>query len=332
MDVASSKAVRSMAWRFAWVAIAASTTITPASTALAQNSMPRAITLVVPLAAGGGVDTVGRVLAERLQEKLRVPVVVENRVGAGGIIGIESVAKAEPDGSTILLLESSATLHKWLHQKVAFDVVTDFAPIALAVSTPMVLFANASVPARSPTELIEYARANPGKLSVATPGIGSPHHLTMLMMNAISRINIAHVPYRGTAPGLNDLVGGQIPLMWATPIAAMPQVEAGKIRAIGVASSAPVASLPGIEPMAKAVPGLEMSVWFGVAAPARTNPAMLQKFREAFAELLDDRATRARLEKLGFDVTYRDAQAFGTLIAADHERFGKVVRETGIGK
>lgn len=298
----------------------------------AQTAMPRAVTIVVPQAAGGGVDTVGRALAERLQEALRIPVIVENRPGAGGIIGIDSVAKAEPDGSTLLLLESSAVLHKWLHPKISFDVVEDFAPIALAVTTPMILFANPALPAKTPDELLKYARAHPRTLSVATPGVGSPHHLTMLMMNAIARLDITHVPYKGTAPALNDLVGGQIPLMWATPIAAMPMVNAGKIRAIGVATSQPVPSLPGIEPMGIAIPGLDSSVWFGIAAPSRTAPATLQALRNAFSRILTDPQTQSRLEKLGFDVNFGEADAFRQRIATDHQRFGKLIDDSGLGK
>src|SRR5262245_33937768 len=185
----------------------------------------RAITLVVPIAAGGGMDTIGRTVAERLQERLKQPVLVENRVGAGGVVGVDYVAKAAPDGRTLLLLDISAVLHKWLHKSVPFDVVEDFAPIARVATTPLFLFGHPSLPAADVSALIAYAKANPGKLSVGTPGIGSPHHLAAAMLNSGAKIDITHVPYRGTAPALNDLLGGQIPLICATPNAVIQFVD-----------------------------------------------------------------------------------------------------------
>ena len=201
----------------------------------------RPITLVVPIAAGGGMDTIGRVLAERLQERLKQPVVVENRVGAGGVTGVDYVAKAAPDGRTLLLLDISAVLHKWLHKSVPFDVIEDFVPIAQVATTPLLLFAHPSLPVADVKELIAYARANPGKVSVGTPGVGSPHHLAAAMLNSSAKIDITHVPYRGTAPALNGLLGGQIPLIWATPNAVIQFVETGKVKALATASAQRIA-------------------------------------------------------------------------------------------
>ncbi len=184
----------------------------------------RPITLVVPIAAGGGVDAIGRLIAEKLQERLKQPVVVENRVGAGGAVGADSVAKAAPDGRTLLLIETSSILHKWLHKNVPFDVIADFAPVSRVAATSLLLFAHPSFPPNNPQEVIAHTKANPGKVSVGTPGVGTPHHLAMLMMNSAAKIDITHVPYRGTGPALNDLLGGQLPMIWATPIAVMPHV------------------------------------------------------------------------------------------------------------
>ena len=204
--------------------------------ASAQAPDTRPVTLVVPIAAGGGVDTIGRIFAAQLAERLKQPWVVENRPGAGGVLGLDSVAKAVPDGHTMVVIETSAVLQKWLHKNVPFDVVADFAPVAQMATTPLLLFANASLPVSNVTELIAYAKANPGKLSVGTPGIGSPHHLAVAMLNAAAGIDITHVPYKGTAPALNDLLGGQIPLIWATPNVVMQYVEAGKIKPLAVGS------------------------------------------------------------------------------------------------
>ena len=214
--------------------------------ALSSN---RPITLVVPLAAGGGVDAIGRLIAEKLQERLKQTVVVENRAGAGGTVGADSVAKAAPDGHTLLLIETSSILHKWLHKNVPFDVLTDFAPVARVASTSLLLFGNPSFPPNNPKEVIAYAKANPGKVSVGTPGIGTPHHLAMLMMNSAAKIDITNVPYRGTGPALNDLLGGQLPMIWATPIAVMPHVASGKVKVLGTASAQREPSLPQVPTM-----------------------------------------------------------------------------------
>ena len=190
----------------------------------------------MPIAAGGGVDTIGRMFAAQLGDRLKQPWVVENRPGAGGLVGLDSVAKAAPDGHTLVVMETSAVLQKWLHKNVPFDVVADFAPVAQMATTPLLLFANPSLPVANIKELIAYAKANPGKLSVGTPGIGSPHHLAVAMLNAAAGIDITHVPYKGTAPALNDLLGGQIPLIWATPNVVMQYVETGKIKPLAVGS------------------------------------------------------------------------------------------------
>jgi tripartite-type tricarboxylate transporter receptor subunit TctC len=174
----------------------------------AQSYPTRPITLVVPIAAGGATDTSARVIAEKLQEKLRQPVVVENRPGAGSIIGTSFVAKAAPDGHTLLLMEPGAVLAKWLNKTVTFDVTSDFSPIAMVATSPLVLFAHPSAPFHTFRELITHSKANPRKLSVGTPGVGTPHHLAAAWLNTAARIDIMHVPYRGAAPALNDLLGG----------------------------------------------------------------------------------------------------------------------------
>ncbi len=191
---------------------------------MAQTYPTRPITLVVPIAAGGAVDTAARIIAEKLQEKLQQSVVVENRPGAGSIIGTNFVVKAIPDGHTLLLMEPGAVLAKWFNKTVPFDVTSDFSPIAMVATSPLVLFAHPSVTFHDVTELVAYSKANPRKLSVGTPGVGTPHHLAAAWLNTAAKIDITHVPYRGAAPALNDLLGGQIPLIWASPVAVMPFV------------------------------------------------------------------------------------------------------------
>ncbi|MFZ2069938.1 MAG: tripartite tricarboxylate transporter substrate-binding protein [Xanthobacteraceae bacterium] len=291
----------------------------------------RPVTLVVPIAAGGGVDTIARVFAKELSERLRQPWVVENRPGAGGLVGLDSVAKATPDGHTLATFETSAALQQWLHSKVPFDVVKDFAPVAQMATTPLVLFAGPSSPVADLKGLIAYAKANPGKLSAGTPGMGTPHSLALLMLNAAAGIEITPVPYKGTGPALNDLLGGQIPLMWATPNVVMQYVQTGKVKALAVGSPQRVTLLPNVPTVAEnGVPGFDVSVWFGIAAPAKAPPAAIARVSREIAAIDQMAELRTRMAPLGYELSYLDSAAFAKKIAADHARYGKVIRDAGI--
>jgi tripartite-type tricarboxylate transporter receptor subunit TctC len=296
-----------------------------------EGASTQAITLVVPIAAGGGMDTIGRAFAERLRERLQQPVVVENRVGAGGVVGVDTVAKAAPDGRTLLLMDISTVLHKWLHKSVPFDVIADFAPIAQVATTPLLLFAQPSLPVADIKELIAYAKANPGTLSVGSPGIGTPHHLAAAMLNSAAKIDITHVPYRGTAPALNDLIGGQIPLIWATPNVVIQFIEAGRVKPLATASLRRIAILPQVPTVGEnALAGFEVGVWFGIAAPARTPRDITERLGKEIAEITRLPDMQKRMSALGYDLDYAGSERFRDLIAGDHERYGTVIREAGI--
>ena len=291
----------------------------------------RPITLVVPIAAGGGVDAIGRLIAEKLQERLKQPVVVENRVGAGGAVGADSVAKAAPDGRTLLLIETSSILHKWLHKNVPFDVIADFAPVSRVAATSLLLFAHPSFPPNNPQEVIAHTKANPGKVSVGTPGVGTPHHLAMLMMNSAAKIDITHVPYRGTGPALNDLLGGQLPMIWATPIAVMPHVASGKVKVLATASAQREASLPQVPTMEESgLPGFRLQIFFGVAAPAKTPAAFVERLDQEIKAVTAMPEVQARMAKVGFDFGYAGNNTFREQMAADHKRYGEIIRAAGI--
>jgi tripartite-type tricarboxylate transporter receptor subunit TctC len=291
----------------------------------------RPVTLVVPIAAGGGVDTIGRVFAAILADRLKQPWVVENRPGAGGAVGIDSVAKAVPDGHTMLVIETSAVLQKWLHRDVAFDVVADFAPVAQMATTPLLLFASPSLPVSNLKELIAYAKANPGKLSVGTPGVGSPHHLAAAMLNAAAGIDITHLPYKGTAPALDDILGGQIPLIWSTPNVVMQYVENGKLKPLAVGSPQRVALLPNVPTVRESgFPGFDVSVWFGIAGPAKTPREVVERVSREIGEIDRMADVRAKLAPLGYQLDYADSRRFAEKIAADHARYGKVIHDAGI--
>jgi tripartite-type tricarboxylate transporter receptor subunit TctC len=297
----------------------------------AQTYPTRAITLVVPVAAGGGVDTAARILSEKLQEKLKQPVVVENRPGAGSVIGANFVAKANPDGHTLLLMEPAAVLAKWMNRTVPYDVTNDFTPIALVATQPLVLFAHPSLPVNDVKELIAYSKANPGKLSVGTAGVGSPHHLAAAWLNTAAKIEIAHVPYRGAAPALNDLLGGQIPLIWALSVAVMPFVEQGKVKALAVSTQHRFAMLPQVPTVAEsAVPGFDVDFFYGIAAPAKVQPGVVARVREAVREITELPDVRSRMSALGMSVDFRNSEQFRDLIAGEYQKYGVVAREAGI--
>ena len=299
--------------------------------AQAQTYPSRPITLVVPIAAGGAVDTSARIVAEKLQDKLGQPVAVENRTGAGGMIGTTAVAKALPDGYTLLLIESAAVLSKWLHKQVSFDIATDFVPIAKIASTPLGLFAQPTLPANDVKELIAHSKANPGKLSVGIPGIGSPHHLAALMLNAAAKIDIAQVAYRGSAPALNDLLGGQIPLMWSTPIPMLPFIEQGKVKTLGISTRERLSILPRVPTIAEnAVSGFHIEAWVGMAAPAKVPVDVVRRIEQAVREVLELPDVQRRMAAVGFRLDFRNSEKFRELIMAEHEKYGVVIREAGL--
>jgi tripartite-type tricarboxylate transporter receptor subunit TctC len=313
-----------------WLGIAA---VAAAMGAKAQTPAvdTRPVTLVVPIAPGGGVDIIGRQFAAKLSEQLGQPWVVENRTGAGGAIGADSVAKATPDGHTMLLMETSSVLHKWLHKDVPFDVVADFAPVAEIATTPILLFAGPASPVSDLNGVIAYAKANPGKLTVGTPGVGTPHHLAALMLNVMAGIDITHVPYKGTAPALSDLLGGQIPLIWSTPNSLMQYIETGKIKPLAVASLARIAILPNVPTVSESgYPSFDVTVWYGLSVPAKTPADVIARVSHAVADVDKMPDVQQKLTPLGYDLKYFDARQFADIIAKDYARYGKVIRDAGI--
>jgi tripartite-type tricarboxylate transporter receptor subunit TctC len=294
-----------------------------------QLNPSRTITLVVPIAAGGGVDAIGRLVAEKLQERLKQNVVVENRTGAGGIVGTDSVAKAAPDGHTLLLMESSATISKWLNKSTPFDVIHDFAPIAQVATSPLMMFGHPSVAAKDVKDVLALAKTQ--HLTAAIPGVGTPHHLAHLMLTSGAKVDIQTIPYRGTGPGLADLLAGRVPLMWATPVALIPHVREGKAKALGVASLKRSESLPEATPIADgALPGFNVEIWFGVAAPAKTPPEIVAMYEKEIASIVKLPDVKDRTKKFGFELAYEGSDAFRKIIATDHERYGKAVQAAGI--
>ena len=292
----------------------------------------RTVTLIVSVAAGGGVDTIARILAEQLQGRLQQTVVVENRSGGGGMNGTDQLARAAPDGYTIGMLETSTVLHKWLHKAVPFDITADFAPIALIARSALILFTHPSLPATDLTQLIALARASPGALQVGTPGVGTPHYLTAALLNHRAKVDIAPLSYRGTAPALNDLVGGHVKMIWAAPVAVMPFVGTGQVKALATASAQRLGTLPQLATVAEqGLPGFELELWFGMAAPARTPPAIVESYQALLREIASERHVQARIEAQSFRIDFRDHVAFRAMIVREHTRLGEAIRAAGIG-
>ncbi len=247
------------------------------------------------------------------------------------MVGANFVAKAAPDGYTLLLMEPAAVLAKWMNKTVPYDVINDFTPIALVAAQPLVLFAQSSLPVNDVKELIAYSKANPGKLSVGTAGVGSPHHLAAAWLNMTAKIDITHVPYRGAAPALNDLLGGQISLIWALPVAVMPYVEQGKVKALAVSTLQRFPMLPQVPTVAEsAVPRFDIDFFFGIAAPATVQPDVVARVGEAIHEITELPDVRARMSALGMSADFRNSEKFRDLIVSEYRKYGVVVREAGI--
>jgi tripartite-type tricarboxylate transporter receptor subunit TctC len=296
-----------------------------------QTYPTRPITLVVPFAAGGAVDTVARIVAEKLREKLQQSVLVENRPGAGSTIGSNFVAKAIPDGYTLLLMEPGTVLAKWLNKSAALDVTSALSPIALFAKSPLVLFAHSSAPFRDLNELIAYSKANPGKLSVGIPGVGTPHHLAAAWLNRAANIEIRHVPYRAVPPALNDLLAGQIPLIWGAPAAVMPSVEQGKVKMLAVSTHERDPLLPQVPTVSESgLTGLDIANWFGLAAPAKVSPAIVARLGQAIYEAAGRPDVQKRMSTLGYNIDFRNSDQFREMIVMEHHKYGTIIREAGI--
>jgi len=298
----------------------------------AQAFPDRPVRIVVPFPPGGSNDVIARLMAQKLSELWKSSVVVENIGGAGGNIGADSVARAAPDGYTLLLAAPGPlVVNPTLYEKLAFDPAKDFAPVALVASVPIVLAVNPSVKANTVAELIALAKAQPGKLNFGSSGNGSTNHLSGELLKSVAKLDIVHIPYRGAAPAMNDLLGGQIPMMFDNMPAVRPQVEGGKIRALAVASKTRSKALPNVPTMIEAgVPSFEATAWFGLVAPAKTPPDVLKILAETSAKALADSDIAAKFDKLGAEPGTITGEAFGTFLKAEADKWGKVVNSAGL--
>jgi tripartite-type tricarboxylate transporter receptor subunit TctC len=302
------------------------------STYATEGSYPdRPIKFVVPYTAGGSNDVVARVLAQKLSANWGVPVIVENRSGAGGNLGAALVARSAADGYTFLITPNNLlTMNPYVYGKtgVGFDSIKDFEPVSLVATGPILLAVNADLPVNSVKELIAYAKAHPGKLSYASAGIGTPHHLSAELFKSLTGTDMVHVPYKGALPAVSDLVAGRVQVMFGIPNSLMPFVKTGKLKALAVCSLTPSSLLPDLPTVDKAgVPGFNSSLWIGLTAPAGTPAAVITKVNHGVVRAMQDSEVKAGLEAQGLMPATDTPQEFAALIKHDADRWSKLIRE-----
>jgi len=297
----------------------------------AQDYPTRPIRMVVPFAPGGGSDISGRILADGLNQVLGQTIVVDNRAGAGSTIGADIVSKASPDGYTLLLGNISMAFNAALYKNLPYDTLRDFAPVSLVVEQPNILVANPSLPAKTLKEFVALARSTPGKLTYGSAGVGSGTHLAMEMLLLTLKIDMVHVPYKGTGPTLIALLSNEISVFLSTFASALPHVKSGRLRTFGVTSTKRAGALPEAPTIAEAgVPDFEYGTWYGLLAPGGTPRAIVDKLNKATVGLLNSPETRQRYLAQGMDPIPSTSAAYVAHLKSEAEKWAKVVRTASI--
>ena len=312
-------------------ALAAALLVVAAPVVLGQAAYPtRPVRLVVPFPAGGTTDILARAAAQKLSEAWGQQVIVDNRPGAAGNIGAELVAKSAPDGYTLLMgTVGTHAINASLYAKMPYDQVKDFAPVILVAGVPNVLVVNPQLPVNTVAELIAYAKANPGKLNFASSGSGTSIHLSGELFKTMTGVQMTHVPYKGSAPALTDLMGGQVQLMFDNLPSSLAFIKAGKLRAIAVTSTTRAAALPDTPAVADTVPGFEASSWFGILAPAGTPREIVAKINGEISKWLASPDAKEKLAAQGADVAGGTPEDFAKHIQTETAKWAKVVKESG---
>jgi tripartite-type tricarboxylate transporter receptor subunit TctC len=296
---------------------------------MAQAFPTRPVRIVVPFAAGGATDIIARLIGQWLSERLGQQFVIENRPGAGSNIGTEMVVNAPPDGYTILQVGASSAINATPYEKLSFNFLRDIAPVSGIISIPFIMAVNPSFPAKTVSEFIAYARANPGKVNMASGGNGTAGHLSGELFKMMAGINMVHVPYRGEGPALTDMLGGQVQAMFGTMPASIEYVRAGKLRPLAVTSARRSELLPDLPTVGDFVPGYETSAWQGIGAPKNTPAEIINKLNKEINAGLADPKIKTRVADMGGTVLAGSPADFGKLIADETEKWGKVVKFSG---
>ncbi|KPH80907.1 Bug family tripartite tricarboxylate transporter substrate binding protein [Bosea vaviloviae] len=301
------------------------------NTAWAQSSWPqgRTLKLVVPFPPAGATDVLARLVADKLGQSWGTNFVVENRAGAGGNIGTDVVAKAEPNGDTILIVSVGLATNQYLYAKLNYDPVKDLTPITMVALVPNLLVVNKDLPANNVGELIAYAKANPGKLTYGSSGVGTSVHLSGEYFQKLTGTKMVHVPYRGTAQATQDLIGGRIDLIFDNITQALPHVRAGSIRSLGITTAKRSPAAPEFAPIAETVPGFDVSSWFALFAPARTPQAIIDKIQADTKAGLADPALRAKMDTLAAEPVGNTPAELGAFLQSEMKKWGDLIKEIG---
>jgi tripartite-type tricarboxylate transporter receptor subunit TctC len=301
-----------------------------ARSARAQTYPARPVRWIVGFSPGGLSDIVARLMGQSLSERLRQPFVIENRPGAASNIATEAVARAPPDGYTLLMVSGGNTINTTLFDKLNFNFIRDIAPVASIVRVPVVMEVHPAVPAKTVPEFIAYAKANPGKINMASAGNGSGTHIYGELFKMMTGVDLVHVPYRGSAPALTDMLGGQTQVMFDNLPSSIEYVRSGRLRALAVTTATRSPALPDIPTVGDFVPGFEVSVWQGVGAPRNTPTEIVEKLNQEINAVLADPKMTARLADLGGAPLPMTSVEFAKLIADETEKWGKVIKSAGI--
>jgi tripartite-type tricarboxylate transporter receptor subunit TctC len=298
--------------------------------AAAQSWPARPIRLVVPLSPGGFADTPARMLAPRLSSALGKQVYVENKPGAGGTIGADSVAKSPPDGYSLLLTGTPHVVAPWLYKNMPYDALGDFAPIALVASGPYILVVNPQLGVSSVRELIAAAKAQPGKIDYASSGNGSAQHLVSALFASMAGIELNHIPYKGSGPAMQDMVSGQVKVSFAGIPNALSHIKSGRLKALAVSTAKRWPELPEVPTVAESgVPGYEATLWLNLFAPAGTPPDIIKRLVDETAKALQDPELQKSFHNAGVEATFMGPEALATYMRAEYEKWGRVVKQTG---
>jgi tripartite-type tricarboxylate transporter receptor subunit TctC len=288
------------------------------------------IRVISPFAAGGGNDVISRTIAAKLTESLKQQVIVDNRAGANGIVGTEAAARAAPDGYTLVLIPSNHSVNASLYRKLPYDPVKDFTFISLVGSSPLVLVMHPTVPVKTVKEFIAFAKARPGQLTYSSAGIGSSGHLAGAMFDTLTGTKMLHVPYKGNAPALTDLLGGQVSLTFATTASVTTYVRTGRLRALATTGARRSPAFPDLPTVAETVPGYEAGLWYAFAGPAGIPPEIIQRLNSAIVTALKSPDVREKLTNVGLEPQPTSPEELARLVVTDVKRWAKVIERTGI--
>ncbi len=314
--------------RFAAVALAM---LVAGGSAAAQSGFPtKAVHILVPYAAGGAVDILARTLGDTVSKQWGQPVIVENRPGAGGVVASQALAGSAPDGYTLIVVASGHPTNPFLYAKLPYDTFKDFTPMTLLASSPNILLVRADSPFKTLADVIAQAKAKPGSLSFGHAGNGTSTHLAGELLKALARIEIEAIPYKGGAPAINDLLGGQIPMTFNNGPESVGQIEAGTVRALAVTTATRASFLPNVPSMSETVPGYDTEVWWGLLGPAGMPSDLVTRISQDFVAALNTDAVKQRLTKLGASPIGSSPQVFDAKIHADYEKWGPIIRAAGM--